>query len=723
MENGKEKHEFLVSLPDGKAEEILTYHELISLIGDQYDDHHSNPDKLWTFKGIIGHEGPLSPRDSNYKGSSFNVLVQWEDGSVTSEPLDIFAKDDPVTCADYAKKNNLLDTPGWKRFRRLVKNAKVFQRMLNQAKLKSVRYGPVYKYGYEVPRNYAHAMELDKKNGNTRWADAVGTELNQIIEYKTFKSLGRNAPVPQGYKVIRCHFVFDVKHDGRHKARYVAGGHLTDPPLDSVYSGVVSLRSLRLVIFLAELNGLTLYAADVGNAYLEALTKEKICVWGGPEFRDLGLEGHLLIIVAALYGLKTSGARWHERFADTLRAEGFTPCKADMDVWYRKNGDHYEYICVYVDDLAIAMKEPEKFCELLMTKYGYKLKGVGPLSYHLGCDFGRDPDGTFYYGPHKYVQKMLETYERLFNEKPQGVSSPLEKGDHPELDVSEEVDSEGRAIYMSMIGQCQWLVSLGRFDIACAVMTMSRFRAAPRAGHLKRMKRIFGYLRQYPNGSIRIRTQVPDYSTVNIPEYDWEIVYGNIKEELPPDMPEPLGQPVITTTYEDANLYHDYLDGRSVTGIIHLVNKTPIDWYSKRQATVETATYGSEFNASRTATEQVMDLRYTLRMLGVPVIDSYMFGDNQGVVTNSTVPHSTLNKRHNALSYHRVREAIAKKILKYAKCDGKDNPSDVLSKNWGQQEARSHLQPMLFWRGCTAMIKQGAHVARTLFQTMGSDRM
>ena len=96
--------------------------------------------------------------------------------------------------------------------------------------------------------------------------------------------------------------MFDVKHDGRQKARYIAGGHLTGPPLDSVYSDVVSLRSLRLVIFLAELNGLQLYAADVGNAYLEAKTKERVCIYGCPEFRDLGLEGHLLLIIRALYG-------------------------------------------------------------------------------------------------------------------------------------------------------------------------------------------------------------------------------------------------------------------------------------------------------------------------------------------------------------------------------------------------------------------------------------
>ena len=102
-----------------------------------------------------------------------------------------------------------------------------------------------------------------------------------------------------------------------------------------------------------------------------------------------------------------------------------------------------------------------------------------------------------------------------------------------------------------------------------------------------------------------------------------------------------------------------------------------------RQATVETATYGSEFNAARTATEQIMDMRYTLRMLGVPVIDSYMFGDNQSVLTNSIVSHSQLNKRHNALAYHRVRKAIAAAVMKFFKIDDKKNPSDILSKHCG----------------------------------------
>ena len=98
-------------------------------------------------------------------------------------------------------------------------------------------------------------------------------EVNQIHEYETFNNLGKGAPIPEGYKKIRVHFVFDVKHNGRHKARLVADGHLTSVLDDSVYSSVVSLRDLRLVVFAGEENGLTTWAADVGNAYLESYTK------------------------------------------------------------------------------------------------------------------------------------------------------------------------------------------------------------------------------------------------------------------------------------------------------------------------------------------------------------------------------------------------------------------------------------------------------------------
>ena len=293
----------------------------------------------------------------------------------------------------------------------------------------------------------------------------------------------------------------------------------------------------------------------------------------------------------------------------------------------------------------------------------------------------------------------------MFKEKARPSSSPLEKNDHPELDDSEEVDAEMITQYQSMIGALQWVISLGRFDICTAIMTMSRFRVAPRKGHISRVKRIYGYLAKNPSGVFHVRTEEPDYSDVQDVTYSWEhSVYGPVKELIAEDIPPPLGKAVVTTTYVDANLYHDLITGQAATGILHLVNGTPIDWYSKRQATVETATYGSEFVAARIATDQVIDLRNALRYLGVPVKSkSYMFGDNKSVVTSSTIPHSGLNKRHNALSYHRVREAIAAKILGFFHIDGKKNPADVLSKHGGFQQIWPLIKPLLFWRGDTTV--------------------
>ena len=305
---------------------------------------------------------------------------------------------------------------------------------------------------------------------------------------------------------------------------------------------------------------------------------------------------------------------------------------------------------------------------------------------------------------------MIEQYELLFGSKPKEYTSPLEKGDHPEVDTSKELDDNGIKIYQSMIGSLQWAVSIGRFDVHTATMTMTRFRMAPRKEHLERLKRMYGYLKKFRSAAICVRTNEPNLSGIPAQDYDWcETVYGNVAEEIPKDYPKPLGKQVTTVTYVDANLQHDLLTGRSVTGVLHFCNQTLIDWYSKRQACVQTATFGSEFVAARIAVDHIMDLRNTLRYLGVPINTmSYMFGDNQAVVTNSTVPHSCLSKRHNALSYHRVREAIAAKVLTFFWINGKKNPADIVSKHWAYPQVWHLLQPILFYSGDTAsLLDQG----------------
>ena len=666
-------------------------------------------------RGIIGHK-----RDPEEPGK-YLLLIDWDCGTASWNKFGTTFADDPVTVSMYAKRNGLLDVDGWKRCKRITKNAVTLARMANQVRLKSYRNRPVYQYGVQVPRDHDEAVWIDEKNGNTKWQDCEKLEIKQLAEYMSFIDKGYKTPVPEGYTLIPCHMLFAKKHCGRNKARFVAGGHRTGTPVDSVYSGVASILGIRLVTFLAEHNDLKLWSTDIGNAYLESYTEEKVCFYAGQEFGEL--EGHLMIISKALYGLKSSGKRWHDRLHDVLKDMGSTPSMAEEDIWMRDKGDHYEYIAVYVDDLLIASKNPEAIINALESDpHNFKLKGTGPTSFHLGCDYFRDEDGTLCVGPIKYIDKMAMEYERLYGTKPSTkASSPLEKNDHPELDDSPILDDDGIRQYQSLIGELQWAITLGRFDVAVAVMSMSGFRVAPRQGHLERLKRICGYLYKYKSGCIRVRTNEPDYSGLKNHKYDWaRSVYGDVKESKPHNAPKPLGKQVILTCYKDANLYHDLTTGKAVTAVQHYINQTLIDWYAKKQPTVETATYGSEFVAARIAVQQIMALRLTLRYLGVPIKgETYLFGDNESVVTSGSIPHSQLSKRHHGLSYHFVREAVASDMVSFHHLSGDLNPADVLSKHWGHAQVWNLLQPILFWKGNTADLLEKRTV---LEKGKGSDK-
>ena len=627
---------FKLKINKDQAEEIMSYNQLMDYI-QKGTDTEEDPDSLFKYRDIVVHQGPLESTDPDHKGSKYNVMVEWESGEVTYEPLTLISKDDPITCAVYAKKHDLLNTTGWKHLKRYAKTSKRLIRAVKQSRIRQVRASARYQHSFQVPKDYNDAIRLDKENSNTHWQDAMDLELSQIHEYKVFKDTGKE----QFHKGL----VYAVKHDGRFKARLVADGHLTKEPVESIYSGVVSLRSLRMVVFLSQLNDLEIWGADVGNAYLEAYTDEKLCIIAGPEFKEL--QGHLLIMIKALFRTRSGGPRWHDRLFDILQELKFKPSKADPDVWMRPEpgGTGYEYIAVYVDDLAIAAKDPQAFCNELKKRYNLKLKGVGPLEYHLGCAYKKDPDGTLAADPRRYVNKILESYERMFKEKPRKSRPPLEGGDHPELDTSELCDEHQTKQFQTLIGQVQWLTSLGCFDIAVHVMSL-RFRAQPRKGHLDRAKRIVGYLLFLSDGAIRFRTGEPDFSSLKDQEYDWtRSVYSGAGEQIPHDIPKPLGKHVQTTHYVDANLHHDLATGKAVTAVLHFLNQTPIDAYTNR---------------------------------------------------------------HHLASYHRVREAIAAKYISFHWKDGKSSPADILSKHWEFATVWPMLKPILFWRGETATQLKGS---------------
>jgi len=227
-----------------------------------------------------------------------------------------------------------------------------------------------YMFGVQIPRNYQEALAFDKANGNAFWEDATKKEMDQIKAYNTFQDIGKGVRVPSGCQKVYVHLTCANKFDMRRKARLVLSGQLTHPSNDKAYSGILSLEGVRTVLFLAELNELHLCAADVAQAYLEANTREKLAIVGDPEFGELS--GHTLILIKALYGARTSGNRFAEKLADDLLNLGFFQCQCDPAIWMRDCGDHYEYLCTWVDDLLFASKDPMWLMKALQDKpYSY----------------------------------------------------------------------------------------------------------------------------------------------------------------------------------------------------------------------------------------------------------------------------------------------------------------------------------------------------------------
>jgi len=190
-----ETEQYLVRLGDGTREDVMTYDAIVKQMDEQLtrEAEQDEFDRTWIFKAVLDHRK---------NGTSWEVLMHWEDESETWEPLSTIWRSDPVTLAKYADDNNLLHLPGWRRFRQYAKNKKKLNRMLRQVKLNSVRTAVKIKFGVRVPRNHAEAVEFDRRNGNTLWQDAERKELDQLYEYETFKSKGIGAKLPRDYTMI-----------------------------------------------------------------------------------------------------------------------------------------------------------------------------------------------------------------------------------------------------------------------------------------------------------------------------------------------------------------------------------------------------------------------------------------------------------------------------------------------------------------------------------------
>jgi hypothetical protein len=201
--------------------------------------------------------------------------------------------------------------------RRALKNS-------NKKKKKKYDPRPQFKYGVQVPRNIKQAIEFDRINGNTLWQDSIKLEIKALTDLECFDFKDPDHKCGSDYQKTTLTMIFGVKQDLRHKARLVAGGHLVDGLDHDIYSSTVKGVSVKLLHVIAHKTGMTQLSGDVGNPYVNAFTNEKVYAVAGKEFGE-ELQGSIVIIKKALYGLRTSSERWYAHVADSLRGIGFKP--------------------------------------------------------------------------------------------------------------------------------------------------------------------------------------------------------------------------------------------------------------------------------------------------------------------------------------------------------------------------------------------------------------
>lgn len=670
--------------------------------------------------------------------------VETKFGEIEWLPLDVVRNDDPYACAEYILASDLGKSKAtqiqarWARkflrnvrktIRRLNKvlpdapsppppPASIPARRAGSARIpdakpkKKKKPGPnnrkkgTTKYGVTVPINFKHAVELDKAENNTLWQDAVKKEIAALIFHKCFEFKAPDYKPPADYQYAPLQIIFEVKNDLRRKMRLVILGNKVDPRGLSTRATVVKGISVRLLSLIAHRDGLTELCGDIGNAFIQAETQEKIYTRCGTEFGDKA--GCIALIVRALYGLTTSAERFRTLLADYLRSIGFVPTRYDRDVWMRlrESNDGYDYICTHVDDFKIVARDPEHWMNKIKERF--LVKSGGPPDYYLGNDFRwEDSEKLWTVGSLTYTKEAIRRIEEIVGEL-RSFKTPLPNSEdcHPEMDQSELLDEKGHRLFQMLLGMAQWLVTIGRPDICFATSSLSRFGAAPREYHLKLAKQIFGYLKKFPDKRIAMDSTDIDFSQISKDfeklQADFKQDYPWAKEDLDPNFPKPFGRPLQTTILCDADHAHDLKSRRSITGIIGYVGSTPVLWRSTRQTSIASSTYAAEFMALRTATEEAISLRYMLRCLGVPVPNdgtcpTRLFGDNLSVIQNASNPEADLKKKHVALSFHFVREAIAAGITVTYWLKGKNNKSDIMTKQIESNAYKGHVED-LFWK-------------------------
>ena len=483
----------------------------------------------------------------------------------------------------------------------------------------------------KTPLSYEQALKSDQK---LNWKTAMDKELDSLKRQGTWKFV----PRAKDMFIVKCKWVYKIKLDehgkiSRYKARLVAKGFTQTPDVDysDTYSPVLQASTRRLIFSITGDNAVTSIQADVETAFLLSVLDKLIHLEVPKGLSDIP-DGHVLLLLKAIYGLKQASLLWYMTASSFFFSLGFKRCTSDPCLLVLTNSLGFLIVTIYVDDLILTSKsKPLIDWVLQKAKARFPIRDVKPLSFTVGIrviDDRESRERCVRISQTAYIQQLLERFS----------IDPRKRSNIPmttSIDCSKENSSDSSKIlksYQQLIGALNYLAGASRPDISYAVNKLSSYLKSPKNVHLESAKRILYYLNATSELAIRFEN-----SRTN-----------------------------KLVAYSDASLSGLHTeDGRSTSGYCIYFNDNLVHWKSKRQTIVCLSTMESELEAISSTVVCLQHVRNVLMELGYTVERYWVRTDSQAAISYVSTSPVVLKprSRHLALRFHFLRTQVAEGLL------------------------------------------------------------
>lgn len=489
------------------------------------------------------------------------------------------------------------------------------------------------------PSDAKEALESDE---NVHWKKAMDEEMGSHRKNETWELV----QLPQNCTAIAGKWVFKRKMNNngeviRYKARFVAKGFAQRYGRDyyETFSPVVRHTTIRFLLAMAVKNGMQIFQMDAETAFLQGDLHENVYMRQAQNYDDK--TGRVYRLKKAIYGLKQASRMWNIKLNETLLKDGFTRCKTDPCVYYKKG----IVLAVYVDDFLILYRKDDELAKLRQMLHAhFNMKDIGLASSCLGINIKQGSDFIEIDQSH-YVKQILK---RFGMEKCKSAPTPSDLNQKLSITMFNEENSlVGKVPYQEIIGSLLYLSGATRPDIAFAVNDLSRFNNNHSEPHWKALKRILRYLR----GSINLKIRYERTANNKI------------------------------IAFSDADWGADIDKRRSCTGYVIKMTGGAVSWCSQRQPIVALSSTESEYIALSTAVREILWIKQLSREC-----DEYaqngveIFCDNQSAINIGEVEAYRQRSKHIDIRFHHIREQIEKGVIALKYIETEKMVADLLTK-------------------------------------------